>query len=261
MFTTEEVVRARQGALRARAITRTTVAAWELGTVWITDPARLRAHGTRAEVEVGGVWYLIRPETLAYWAEDENLPWDGQIDRPEVDGKTAEGLADASGGGCQPTSPDCQQPSRNCQQPDANCQQSGAKTPKKRRTSYRPAPKTWGQCPVCGQGFAGRRGQKYCSPRCRNRAHYLRQHPDSGRQYAHTCAYCGVGFLSQRREARFCCDSHRVMFHKWERRQLISRTAGLLGIDLAWVEDYAERHGMRSLRALYKNAESLREAL
>jgi hypothetical protein len=129
------------------------------------------------------------------------------------------------------------------------CQHSGTDVPRKRATSYRPALPHHAECPVCGGRFAGRPNRVYCSAKCRRRARYLRQHPEPP-QYAHECAYCGLGFISKRREARFCCDSHRVLFQRRERARLVAQTSRQMRLDLVYVEDYADRHGVRALRAL-----------
>jgi hypothetical protein len=134
----------------------------------------------------------------------------------------------------------------------------GSKTvvPRTRKTSYRPALPHQRECPVCGRRFAGRPNRVYCSATCRRRARYLRSHPEPA-QYAHECAYCGLGFISKRKEARFCCDSHRVLFQRRERARLVAQTSRQMRLDVSLIEDYADKHGVRSLRALAAAAQEV----
>jgi hypothetical protein len=66
-----------------------------------------------------------------------------------------------------------------------------------------------------------------------------------------------LGFISERKEARFCCDSHRVLFQRRERARLVAQTSRQMRLDVVFVEDYADRHGVRGLRALAAAAQEV----
>lgn len=83
-----------------------------------------------------------------------------------------------------------------------------------RRQATRPTPAAVSlACGQCGEAFTGKQGQKYCSPKCRDRAHYLRAREDgrydawlqqtrqkeAGRRAELKCPYCDEPMPPRRR--------------------------------------------------------------
>ena len=139
-----------------------------------------------------------------------------------------------------------------------NCQHHGEEIDgkKRRKTSYRPAPSRRRTCRHCKHDFSGHGNKIYCSDKCRRAAAYRRAHPEPV-EYKHTCLVCGLGFSSIRADALYCCDSHRVIAQRRDRRELIEIVAGQLRLDLELVKDYADTHGVRSLRDVLRAAERM----
>jgi hypothetical protein len=118
-----------------------------------------------------------------------------------------------------------------------------------RKSSYRPPPARTLTCPHCEQSFTAKHGNKqYCSVSCQRAAAWRRAHPAKTAQ-TYTCLHCGGAFTSMSDGALYCSDSHRVSAHRLERAALIQAAANQLRTEVSVIEDYADRHGLRVLRA------------
>ena len=94
------------------------------------------------------------------------------------------------------------------------CSKSCAQT-----VNYKPRTKFKNVCAVCGADFEGKKGKKYCSKRCKDKAIYRKkiastQRPVQGNFESGKCYSCWKKFKRKFANEKFCSDACRGDYFK-----------------------------------------------
>lgn len=79
------------------------------------------------------------------------------------------------------------------------------------------------ECWNCGKLFHSySQRRRYCSYECKIQAWNERRKLFREVARVKTCEYCGKEFQAKRKDAKFCCDSHRVLAHLKKKKGIIA---------------------------------------
>lgn len=117
-------------------------------------------------------------------------------------------------------------------------------------------------CKHCHEPYKGVSTSKYCGNSCRQKAYRARKglnvRPKRARKIpaarVMTCEYCHKSYWKSNNRQKFCCASHRVMFHRHLRAGLPSVLALAYGLPLARAEDLLEAMGATEARRVARQS-------